>query len=299
MKKIKDALSAIKGREPLIMAVAGAADEDVVCSVCEAERQGIVLPVFFGDKKTVEQLMAKNGFSESRAKIVDAKNEVSAIEGAAKLVSCDKADVLMKGQVNSGAFLRSVLHPEYGLRSGDTAITAIAVMESAEPEKLLFITDLGFIPAPDLQMKKNILLNAVQAAHKLGIECPKVAPLCASEAYNPKIAATADAKALEEMNLSGEFKGCVVSGPISLDLAISEASARQKGFDHPVAGKADILLMPSIEAGNILYKSLTYYGKLTTGGIMAGTRKPVVFMSRSDDAQTKLNTIILAAYMAI
>lgn len=296
MKKIMDAFEALRTREPLRLAVSAAADADVIQAVAQAVDGKIVIASLVGDKSRILELCAELNIDPSKFDIIDVPDAAASAAEAVKLVSGGKADIIMKGQVQSGVFLKALLDPEFGLRKENSAISSIAVMETAE--RLMLITDPGFIPAPDLEMKKKILVNAVDVAQRLGIAEPKVAVLCASEAVSAKMQATVDAKTLEDMNQAGEITGCTVAGPISLDLAVSEHSAKHKGYSHPVAGKADILLVPTIEVGNVLYKSLVYFANLPTGGVMTGARAPIVFTSRADSAETKANTIALAAYLA-
>jgi phosphate butyryltransferase len=206
--------------------------------------------------------------------------------------------MIMKGMLPTGDFLRALLAPEAGIRKEGGLISAVAIFDVPELARFMLLTDPGFIPAPDLKMKAAMIRNAVEVAHKLGIDRPKVAALCASETVDEKIPATVDAQRLAQMNLEGEIEGCCVAGPISFDLAVSEKSAKRKNYSHEVAGKADILVAPGIEAANLLYKAISYFGKLKSGGVMVGARVPIIFSSRADSAETKLNTIAFSAYLA-
>jgi phosphate butyryltransferase len=206
--------------------------------------------------------------------------------------------MIMKGLLPTGIFLKALLDPSFNLRKEGNIISAIAVLEASDQGRLLFLTDPGFVPLPDFDTKLKLIHNVVEVVKKFGIDEPKVAVLCAAETVNPKIPVTVEAAELERLNKNGSIKGCLIAGPISLDLAISESSAKHKNYTHPVAGKADVLLAPDLQSANILYKSLTYFGKLQTGGIMTGANVPVIFTSRSDTAETKLNTILFAAYLA-
>ncbi len=194
-------------------------------------------------------------------------------------------------------FLKSVLNKGVGLRTGKM-LSHVCVFEIEGINRLLFFTDVAFNTYPTLADKVNIINNAVEVAHACGIECPKVAPLCAVETVNPKMQPTVDADNLTKMYEGGDFKGCQIYGPLSMDLAIDPEAAVHKGVTNPVAGHADILLFPNIDAGNITYKILVRTAKVKIGNVLVGTSAPVVLTSRSDDFQTKLNSIALATVIA-
>jgi len=298
MNSVKEIYESLKGVQPRRIAVAAAADSDVLRSVHEARALGFVIPVLFGDEAAIRKVAAEESIPLDGVEIVQADSDEAAAAGAAALVSSGGADILMKGLLSSGTFLKAVLNKELDLRVPGRLVNTICVVESKKLGRFLFITDAGLIPAPSLEEKAGLIRNTVEVARKFGIDTPKVAALCGSETVSEKIPATVEAAKLEEMNKAGEITDCVVAGPISLDLAVSETSAAHKGYVHPVAGKADVLLCPDIEAANILYKSLSYFAEIETGGVMAGTAKPVVFMSRTDTAETKRNTIAFAAYLS-
>ena len=174
----------------------------------------------------------------------------------------------------------------------------VCVFEIEGIDRLLFFTDVAFNTYPSLEDKVTIINNAVEIAQACGIETPKVAPICAVEVVNPKMPPTVDAAALTEMNEKGEIKDCVVYGPLSMDLAIDPEAAKHKGVSNPVAGHADILLFPNIDAGNITYKILVRTAKVKNGNLLIGTSAPVILTSRSDDFETKINSIALAAVVA-
>jgi phosphate butyryltransferase len=298
MNRISEIYDIFEEAEPKVLAVAAAADDVVLSAVCEAHEKNIAHPVLVGNEDEIRKIAAVNGFGIDGFRIVHADSNEESARLAAGMVSRGEADILMKGLLPTGTFLKAVLNKELNLKSPDNLISTLAAVESKKLGRILFITDPGLIPAPTLDEKIGMIRNAVDIARMFGIETPKVAVLCGSETVSEKIPATVEAAQLEAMNRSGEITNCIVAGPISLDLAVSGESAAHKGYSHPVAGKADILLCPNIEAANILYKSLSYFADIETGGIMAGTSKPVVFMSRTDTQATKRNTIALAAYIA-
>ena len=194
--------------------------------------------------------------------------------------------------------LKSVLDKEVGLRTGNT-LSHVAVFEVKGIEQLLFLTDVAFMTYPTLEDKVHIIENTVAVAHACGVECPKVAPLAAVEVVNPKMPCTVDADELRKMNAEGKITGCVVDGPLSMDIAIDPEAAHHKGAqDRPAAGHADILLFPDIQAGNLVYKTLVHTADCKNGCILTGTKVPAILTSRSDSFQTKVNSIALAAVVA-
>jgi len=298
MKTIHEIWDSLKNIEPKRVAVACAADKPVLEACWEAQKRGIAEFILVGDVEKIKMIAGENGISLEHFEFVEETDEVEAGLTAVKLVSSGKADVVMKGLMSSSNFLRACLNREVGIRKEGCTLSAIAVVESAKVDRLLFITDLAITPLPDLETKKRILNNAVEVARKLGIEEPKVACLSGSETVNPKIASSAEGAALQEANRLGEIPNCIVAGPISFDLAMSKEAAVYKKYENPVGGCADILLVPSVDVGNVLYKSITYFTEITTGGVMCGAKAPIVFCSRADSSETKLNTIALAVYLA-
>jgi phosphate butyryltransferase len=299
MKSIDEVFAKIKDVCPKKLAVAAAADLDVLAAVNSAKQTGIADAILFGNKKKIIEIMKAYDIDANLFEIIDAVDDKDASLQAVKFVAEGKADIIMKGLIESGPFMKAVLNSTTGLRQEGKIISSIAVTEIKEQKRLIFISDPGFIPLPDLQTKKKIIENAVETMHSLGISEPAVAALSAMETVNPKIISTVEARELEEMNQRGEITGCIVAGPISLDLAISEKSAKHKGYHHPIAGKADLLLVPSLEVGNVLLKSMVYFAHTPIGGIVAGARAPIVFTSRADSVQAKLNTIAFAVLLAM
>lgn len=298
MKSIQEVWDLLKEAKPKKIAVACAADKPVLEACSQAAERGIARFILVGDTAAIRRIANENSISLAGFEFVEEKDEVEAGLKAVQLVSGGKADVIMKGLMSSSNFLRACLNKEVGIRKEGSTISAVAVVESSKVDRLLFITDLAITPMPDLETKKKILNNAVEVARKLGVEEPKVACLSGSEIVSAKIASSADGAALQEANQRGEITGCIVAGPISFDLAMSKEAVKHKGYQNPVGGCADILLVPSVDVGNVLYKSITYFTEITTGGVMCGARAPIVFCSRADSAQTKLNTIALAVYLA-
>ena len=207
-------------------------------------------------------------------------------------------DMYMKGLVDTKNFLKSVLDKEVGLRTGNP-LSHVAVFEVPGIPQLLFLTDVAFITYPTLEDKIHIINNTVPVAKACGVECPKVAPLAAVEVVNPKMPVTVDAAELTRMNEAGEITGCIVDGPLSLDLAIDPEAAKHKGAtERKIQGDADILLFSDIHAGNNVYKAIVHMTKAENGCILTGTKVPVILTSRSDTFETKVNSIALAAVVA-
>lgn len=279
------------------VSVSNAQDEPVLQAVKAAKEQNIATAILVGDEAKIREIAASIDMDLTDFEIINAPDTEAAALKAVELVHNGKADILLKGLLETKTFLKSVLNKEVGLRTGKM-LSHVCVFEIEGINRLLFFTDVAFNTYPTLADKVNIINNAVEVAHACGIECPKVAPLCAVETVNPKMQPTVDADNLTKMYEGGDFKGCQIYGPLSMDLAIDPEAAVHKGVTNPVAGHADILLFPNIDAGNITYKILVRTAKVKIGNVLVGTSAPVVLTSRSDDFQTKLNSIALATVIA-
>lgn len=283
------------GRKKISVAVAQ--DEPVLEAVKIARERGIADAVLVGDEEKIREIAASIDMNLADFEIVNEPDVEKAALKAVELVHNKQADILLKGMLETKIFLKSVLNKEVGLRAGKM-MSHVCVFEIEGIDRLLFFTDVAFNTYPTLEEKVNIINNSVEVAKACGIEVPKVAPICAVETVNPKMQPTVDAQALTEMYEKGEIKGCEVYGPLSMDLAIDEEAAVHKGVKNPVAGNADILLFPNIDAGNITYKILVRTAKVKNGNLLVGTAAPVILTSRSDDFETKINSIALAAVIA-
>lgn len=297
IKNFQDVLQKVKSLNTKKIAVAVAQDKPVLEAIKDAQEQGIADAILVGDKVKIQEVASEIGMDLSKFEIVEESDIRRAAVKAVQLVSTGKADMLMKGLIDTANFLRAVLNKEVGLRTG-MLMSHVGVFEVPNFDRLLFITDAAFNMYPELKDKVDIIKNAVTVAHAVGIEKPRVAPICAVEVVNPNMPATMDASVLSKMNDRGQIKGCIIDGPLALDNALSEEAAAHKGVTGPVAGKADILLMPNIESGNIMYKTLTYTTACKSGALLVGTSAPVVLTSRSDSHETKMNAIALAALVA-
>lgn len=281
------------------MAVAAAQDDAVLHAVWEAKKRGIADAILVGDEAKIREIAASINMDLTGFEIIDEPDMVQAALKAVKLAHDGVVDMYMKGLVDTKNFLKSVLDKEVGLRTGKP-LSHVAVFEIPAIDRLLFLTDVAFITYPTLEDKIHIIDNTVPVCQACGVENPKVAPLAAVEVVNPKMQATVDAAELTKMCEEGQITGCVVDGPLSLDLAIDPEAAKHKGAtDRKIQGDADILLFPDIHAGNLVYKCLVHtVPGFKNGCILTGTKVPVILTSRSDTFETKVNSIALAAVVA-
>jgi phosphate butyryltransferase len=283
--------------ENITVAVAAAEDEEVIEAVVEALKINLANFILFGDREKITTILKVNQKDQQKSKksltVVHADTITMAAEMAVRAVSTKEATVLMKGNIPTSVLLKAVLNKEYGLRTGNI-LSHVAVFEIPDYDRFTIVTDAGMNIAPDLEQKAQIIRNAAAIARAVGIEYPKVAPLAAVEVVNPAMQATIDAAALTIMNKRGQITGCIVDGPLALDNAVSTLAAEHKGIHSEVAGKADILLVPAIEVGNVLYKSLIYFAKAKVGAVIAGAKAPIVLTSRADSAESKLYSLALA-----
>lgn len=278
------------------VAVAAADTVEVIEAVIDAIDRNLTEFILYGDQEKIISLIKKQKqehLNNDKLKIVHSDSAERAAESAVQAVSNKQANVLMKGNIPSNILLKAVLNKEYGLRTGNV-LSHTAVFEIPGINQLIFITDAAMNIAPNLGQKVQIIKNSVVLAKSIGIEMPKVAVIAAVEAVNADMPATLDAAALTMMNRRGQISDCVVDGPLGLDNAISELAAEHKGIISDVAGKADILLVPTIEVGNVLYKSLIYFAKAKVGAVLTGASAPIVLTSRADSAESKLYSLALA-----
>ncbi len=280
------------------VAVACAQDDAVLEAVKAAKERNIADAILVGDEQKIKTIADVLKMDVKDFEIIDVKDTYEAALTAVKLVHDGKADMYMKGLIDTKSFLKSVLDKEVGLRT-DKTLSHVCVFDIEGIDRLLFLSDVAFIPYPDLETKANIIRNTVEIAQACGVDNPKVAPLAAVEVVNPKMPCTVEAEELTKMNEAGDIKDCIVDGPLSLDLAIEPQAAFHKGTtDRKIVGDADILLFPDIQAGNITYKSLVHTAPCKNGNILTGTKAPVILTSRSDEFEAKVNSIALGAVVA-
>lgn len=295
-RSFAEILTKAKGLGKVTVSVAVAQDKDVLLALKSAYDVGLADAILVGDAGLIKPLLAEVGLPAD-TRIVDEPEMTKAALTAVSLVRNGEAQVLMKGLVNTSDFLKAVLNAEVGLRTG-RLLSHLGVAEIPGVDRLLFQTDGGMNIAPSLAEKKDILTNAMLALHAIGIAEPNVAVLTANEQVNPKMQATVDAKALADMAAAGELPKGVVEGPIALDVAASAEAAKHKGISSKVSGQVDIMLVPNIETGNSLGKSLIYYAKAKFAGVVLGATHPIVLTSRAETPEGKLNSIALACLIA-
>ncbi len=297
-KNFDDLFAKLSQIEKKKVSVAVAQDSEVLLAVKAAKERNIADSVLVGDADEIKKVADEVGMDLSGYEVIDVKDPVEASLTAVKLVHDGEADMYMKGLLDTKLFLKSVLDKEVGLRSG-RPLSHVCVFDMKGVDHLLFLTDVAFVPYPSLEDKANIIRNTVEICNACGIENPKVAPLAAVEVVNPKMPVTVEAAELTAMNERGEITGCIVDGPLSLDLATCPESAMHKGAtDRKIVGDADVLLFPDIHAGNLVYKGLVHFAQVRTGNIITGTAAPVVLTSRSDSFEVKVNSLALGALVA-
>ena len=297
-KNFDDLLSQVEKCSKKKLSVAVAQDKAVLEAVKAAKERNIADSILVGDEDEIRAIGAELGMNMDEYEIIDVKDKTEASLKAVSLVHDGKADMYMKGLLDTKTFLKSVLDKEVGLRTG-SPLSHVCVFEIPGIDRLLFLTDVAFMPYPNLEDKKWIIKYTVDIAKACGVEMPKVAPLAAVEVVNPKMETTVEAAELTRLNDEGEITGCIVDGPLSLDIALYREAAEEKGaLDRKIAGDADILLFPDIHAGNLVYKAIVHMVNVKNGNILTGTKAPVILTSRSDDCETKVNSIALAAVVA-
>jgi phosphate butyryltransferase len=295
--KLSGLIDKAKNKQQRRIVVAAAEDEAVLKSLKTAMNEGIIIPILIGNKTEIEKVAKAVELNLSGIKIVhnEKGTDISA-QIAVSMIKKGEADILMKGFVSTGALLKAVLDKENGLRKG-SVLSHVAFFESPYYHKLLCVTDAAMNVAPDFDTKVHILNNAVEACRKIGIATPKVAVIAAVETVNPKMEATVHAAMMKTMSDRKQFKNCTVDGPLAIDNAVDRHAAEHKGIVSNVAGNCDILLVPDIEAGNVLYKTLNFLGGATAAAVIMGATVPIVLTSRSDTEESKMLSIVLAAAM--
>lgn len=297
IKKLSELINVAKSKGRKTVAIAAAHDDEVLEAIAEAEKEGLVSPILYGDKKKIEEIAKHKNINLTNYEIHDVCDDKIAAELAVKTVSSGKAQMIMKGLLSTNIYLSAILNKEWGLRSGGT-LSHVMLFESPIADRVMCLTDAAMNVAPDLKCKIAIVENAISVMHKVGFEKPKVAILAAIELVNPDMPATTDAAILAKMSALKQIKGAIVDGPFAFDNAVSKEAAKIKGIESNVAGDADILVTPDIEAGNVLYKCIAYFVKTKMAAIIVGAKTPVILTSRADSHETKFLSIALAAATA-
>ena len=279
------------------LAGAAADSAEVLEAVAGAAQAGLISPLLFGNKDKILSSAKAMGFNVDESLVEHEPDPARAARMAVASVREGRAEVLMKGLVQTADLMRAVLDSQTGLRTG-RILSIVYVVELPGWNRLICITDAGLNIAPDLNLKTKIAQNAIDFMAAIGVEKPKVAVISAVEVVNPEMPDTIDAAALAKMSDRGQIRGGIVDGPISFDTALSARAAEEKGLKSPVAGKADILLVSDIKAGNVAAKAAVYMGDGVSAGVVVGARAPIVLTSRSDSAQSKLYSIALAVLLS-
>lgn len=293
LRNFKSLINKIENFSPTKISVAQADDKDIISVMKEGTERKIVKPYLFGDKKSIEKQIKKVGLSMKDIEISNTDKKDSPKE-AVKLVSKGEADILMKGMISTSSFLKEVVNREYGLRTG-RLLSHIAALEVPGLDRIIFVTDGGMNIEPSLEEKIDIVKNGIDTLESLGYEDIYVAILSASENVNKNIQSSIDGAIISKMADRQQIRGAIIDGPLALDNILNRDAALSKGIKSPVAGKADLILVPNIETGNTLGKSVTFLSKGNMSGIIAGAQAPIVLSSRSDSRFSKLSSIALAS----
>ena len=276
----------------LNVGVVNPVDELSLGGAIESAKRKIINPILIGSKEQITQCALQYGFDISAYSIIDCKSEIEILEQAVKLTQNNEISAIMKGQIHTDHLMSAMIKKENNLRTGKH-ISHLFALSLPTYHKLLFISDCSINIFPSLEQKEKILLNAIEFLHKTGISMPKVAVLSAVESLNPKIISSVDALSLSQNPIF--FDKAIVEGPLAFDNAISKKAAYIKGIDSKVAGDVDLLMVPNIESGNILFKSLVYLANAQSAGIVLGTKVPIILTSRADSIESRVLSTILAS----
>jgi phosphate butyryltransferase len=282
---------------PKTVAIAAAQEKESLLAAQDAETQDIAECILVGDRATLTEIAQQGSIDIRRMMVIHEPEPKQAARKVMELVRLGHAQMAMKGAIETGDFLRAALDSEVGLRVG-RLLTHVGIFEIPGFDRLIFISDAGVVVAPSMEQKIEIVQNAIYVAQRLGVEQPKVAILAATEMVNPKIPTTLDAANLSKMADRGQIKGGLIDGPLALDNAISLESAQIKGIKSEVAGRADILIPPDVEAANVLVKAIAYFAKGNMAGVVVGGKSPIIMASRSDPHETKLVSMALGVLLA-
>ncbi len=297
IRRLEELISLAKKNDPLTLIAVGANDLHTITSVKEAIEENLIKAVLVGNETEIISLCHKKNINPEIFRIIHEPDIEKGAMLAVEKIKQGEADILMKGLVTTDQLMKVILDKENGLVDPGKLVTHITVIENRNYHKLLIVSDVAVIPQPSLNQKIVILNYLIKAAHALQIEHPKIAVIAPTEKIIPSIVSTRDALQLSDMNRKGEIKGGIVIGPLALDAALNAEAANIKGINNPVAGDADCLLFPNIDAGNVFYKTNTLLAKSETAALVVGAKVPVVLSSRGDSVKTKLYSIALAVLM--
>jgi phosphate butyryltransferase len=294
LRKLSDLKESILIGPRRKLVLAAAQDQHSLSAVIRAWKDNIIEPILVGDQEEIENICDANNYDITGLKVIHEPITEVSVEIAVKMANNKQADVLMKGKVGTSTLLKCALNKDWGLRTGHL-LSHFAFFEVETYHKLIAVTDVAMNIAPNLKDKIAIVNNAVSCLNRLGYEMPKVAVLGAVEMVNENMEATLHAALLSKMNQRDQIKNCIIDGPLAFDNAVSYESAHYKGIKSEVAGDTDLLIMPDIEVGNVLYKSLVFFAKAKVASLILGAQVPIVLTSRSDSEQAKYDSILLSA----
>ncbi|MBN2662672.1 MAG: bifunctional enoyl-CoA hydratase/phosphate acetyltransferase [Bacteroidales bacterium] len=298
MKTLNEILEKVKQLPNKRLIAANGVDEHTIEAIYEAKKMGLIDATLVGDSDIINQTCKKLNIDVNNFEVIDIKDEQKAALEAVKIIYEGKGDLLMKGLIGTDKYMRAILNKEYGLVPPKGLLTHITVIETPNYHKLLTVSDVAILPLPDLKQKIAITNLLIKTAKRLEIETPKVAIITAAELVTEAMPSTIDAAIISKMGDRGQIKGGLIEGPLSLDLSIDPESVKIKGMKSEVAGDADCLLFPNIEAGNVFYKTNTKLADAELGAFVAGAKVPCILSSRGDSAKTKMYSIALSALMA-
>jgi phosphate butyryltransferase len=298
VKKLTELIDLLKDKQLKTIIAVCSNDEHTISAVSQAVGLGLVKGVLIGDEAVIASVCQEAGIDSTRFSIFHQPNEALAAQLAVAMINRGEGDLLMKGLISTDKFMRAILNKEKGITDPGKVVSHVTIIENINYHKLLLVADVAIIPLPDLNQKAQIITYLVDVANRLHIDFPKIAVIAPSEQVIPSIISTVEGALLAKMNERGQIKGCIVDGPLALDVALDSEAAAIKGLNSLVAGDADCLLFPNLESGNVFYKVNTKLAKSDSAAIMIGARVPVVLASRSDSARVKLFSIALGALMA-
>lgn len=298
IRKLEEMFEVLRSKPKKRLVAAYANDDHTICAVNAAVKEGLIDAILVGDEARIAEVCKAENIDINNFKIVHETDDVKAATKACDIINAGEADILMKGLLPTDKYMRAILNKERGLCPPNVTLAHVAVIENPNYHKLLVVSDCAIIPLPDLKQKQTLLKYVTTTAKAIGIDCPKVALVTATEQMSAGIPACVDAAIIAKMAERGQIKGCMVEGPISLDLALDAETASIKGMKNPVAGDADCLVFPNLESSNVFYKCCTKFDKSEVGAMLMGAKVPCVLSSRGDTAKTKLYSIALAAMLA-
>lgn len=298
IRKLDELIGLAKRKSPRTLIVVGANDWHTISAVDTAMNESLIKAVLIGDQSRINLICQENGIDPSKFKIIDQPDISQAAFLAIEMINSNEGDILMKGLISTDQLMKVILNKEKGLIKSGQLVTHVAVFENINYPKLIIAGDVAIIPQPGLKQKEQIINSLVRIANALQIKNPKVAVIAPTEKIIPSIVSTTDAEMLRKMNKKGEIRGCIVEGPLSLDIALDAETAQIKGVNSLIAGDVDCLLFPNLDAGNVFYKTNTKLAHSETAAILVGAKVPVVLSSRGDSIKTKIYSIALGTLIS-